>query len=128
MSDDNEALGLTKARGHDIGVKTHLSVKKLTFVAEDWQMLWYHLSLRCCSAWAAERVPSANTPSDPCWLSQKDSFCHQRVFTDDACVKAFLTSLSEGTSLSLLTNLSSICANTIAMGLFLIHVKQSHKE
>ncbi len=84
-----------------------LSMKKLTFVAEDWQMPWYHLSLRCCSALAKDKVPSASTPSNPCWLSQRDSFCHQRVFTDEAWVKAFLTSLSEGNLLSLLTYLST---------------------
>jgi len=31
-----------------------LSMKKLTFVAEDWQMPCYHLSIRCCSALANE--------------------------------------------------------------------------
>ena len=42
--------------------KNMLSMKKLTFVAEDWQIPWYHLSLRCCSALTNEKVPSANTP------------------------------------------------------------------
>jgi len=91
--------------------KNLLSMKNLTCVAEDWQMPWYHLSLRCCSALANEKVPSASTPSTPpCWLSHRDSFCHQRVFTDEAWLKAFLTSLSEGNLLSLLIYLSpKIC-------------------
>ena len=40
--------------------KNMLPMKKLTFVAEDWQMPWYHLSFRCCSALANETVPSAS--------------------------------------------------------------------
>jgi len=55
--------------------KNMLSMKKLTFVAEDWQMPWYHLFLRCCSALANEtqypgeiysRLPSSGTSDTIC--------------------------------------------------------------
>ena len=83
-------------------------LQRLTVNSRIRKIAWYHLSLRCCSALANEKVPSASTPSNPCWLSQRDSFCHQRVFTDESWVKAFLTSLTEGNSLSLLTYLSTV--------------------
>jgi len=41
-------------------------MKKLTFVAEDWQIPWYHLSLKHCSALTTEKGPSARLPDWQC--------------------------------------------------------------